>query len=596
MTARYRPLRDYAAIGDGRTVALVAADGTIDWLPIPDIDSPPVFAALLDPESGGRIGLAPRTAFRTRRRYLPGTNVLETEFETATGLVRVTDAMITGVAGRLPWLQLTRRAEGLRGEVDLDWTVRPGTLLGTSSPWVHSVAGTPVIRVGGVSIAVSGAEGIPETGPSSLSGSLRSRPGSRCELTIVATEDEPLHLPPADELGSALERTIENWRVWSESFSYDGPWAQEVARSALALKLLIFAPSGAIAAAPTTSLPEAEDGSKNWDYRFAWVRDAAYSLRALNRFGLREEPHAAFAWLLKTIGADTANIEVMYTVRGDPVPDVVEHQVTGWREIGSVYSGNRAHGQLQLGVYGDLLGIAHAYASAGNLLDRATAGLLARIADRVCDLWHRPDSGMWELPELRHYTSSKMGCWQALNAAIQLGEAGHLEGPLTRWRDTREEVRRWVEDNCWSEETGAYVMYPGARELDASVLLHAPSGFDRGPRMVATVRAIRGELGRDFLLYRFSSAIGHERPFVACSFWLVAALACVGELDQAEAAMNATVGLANDVGLFSEMVSEEDHSFWGNLPQGLSHLSLIDAAITIEEARKDRPEAPDEGT
>lgn len=596
MDDRYRPLRDYAAIGDGRTVALIGPDASVDWLPIPDIDSPPVFAALLDPDDGGRILLKVDGEYRTRRRYVPGTNVLETELITATGTVRVTDAMVTGVAGRLPWLEFTRRIEGLDGDVELLWSVQPGTVFGTCSPWVERVAGNWVIWADGVSITVVGTAGVPEAGSRSLSGRLRMTAGSRHNLTLVATRDEPLHTPAPAELDAGVDRTVRNWRDWSEVFSYDGPWAEEVSRSALALKLLIFAPSGAIAAAPTTSLPEAPDGSKNWDYRFAWVPDAAYSLRALVRFGLREEPHAAFAWLLETIGPDAEDVDVVYTVRGDPVSDVVKHPVSGWRDIGAVYSGNRAHGQLQLGVYGDLLGIAHAYASAGNILDRGTAARLSRITDGVCDLWRRPDSGMWELTELRHYTSSKMGCWQALNAAIHLCEAGQLTGPVAHWREVREEIRSWIDEHCWSEEAQSYVMYPGSRDLDASVLLHAPSGFDRGERMAATVRAICDELGRGVLLYRFSAAVGSEKPFVACSFWLAAALACVGDLPRAEATMEEAVALANDVGLLSEMVSEDDRSFWGNLPQGLSHLSLIDAAITIERARDDDPEGPDEGT
>jgi GH15 family glucan-1,4-alpha-glucosidase len=203
---------------------------------------------------------------------------------------------------------------------------------------------------------------------------------------------------------------------------------------------------------------------------------------------------------------------------------------------------------------------------------------------------------MWELPEARHYTSSKMGCWQALNAAIQLCEAGQLDGPVERWQNVRDEIRAWIQEECWSEEIGSYVMFPGTRQLDASVLLHAPSGFDRGERMASTMRAIRAELGRGALLYRYSSAVGQEKPFVACSFWLAAALASVGELDDAEKVMNGAVALANDVGLFSEMISEDDLSFWGNLPQGLSHLSLIDAAITIERNRDHDDEGSDEGT
>jgi GH15 family glucan-1,4-alpha-glucosidase len=583
---REAAIEDHAALGDGRTVALIDRSGTVDWLPIPSLDSPPVFASLLDPGRGGRMLLHPVSAFEARRRYLPGTNVLETTFTTATGTVRVTDALVTGVAGRLPWVEFARRIEGVSGTVVLDWSVEPGTALGAFSPWAERIDGRRILRVGTVNIGVTGLRDAEDAEDAPwFRGRIRVGEGTRRTLTVVATHDEPLHLPDPGNVDIGIDRTVSNWELWSRTFSYDGPWADAVQRSALALKLLLYAPTGAIAAAATTSLPETSRGGKNWDYRFAWVRDTAYALRALARFGLREETHAAIAWLLRAVKGDASELRILYGLREESSAEPEVHDVPGWRGIGPVVTGNRAARQLQLGVYGDLLSVALAYASAGNVLDVPTRRLVSDVADRVCDVWRLPDSGMWELTELRHHTSSKMGCWQALQAALQLAELGQADGNPARWRREADLIHAWVDERCWSERLGAYTMVAGEDELDASVLLHAPSGFDRGERMRSTIAALRRELGRGPLLFRFTGAEAEgERPFVACSFWLVAALACVGDLRAASELMDQLVDRTNDVGLYAEMM-DEDGSFWGNFPQALSHLGLIDAALTIADLR-----------
>lgn len=580
-------IEDHAALGDGRTVALIDRSGTVDWLPIPSLDSPPVFAALLDREDGGRMLLHPVSDFESTRRYLPGTNVLETTFTTATGTVRVTDALVTGVAGRLPWLELARRIEGVSGTVVMDWSVEPGTALGTSSPWAEHIDGRRILRVGTVNIGVTGlADAVDDGDAPRFGGRIRVATGSRRTLTIVATDDEPLHLPDPGNVDIGIDRTVSNWELWSRTFAYAGPWADAVQRSALALKLLLYAPTGAIAAAATTSLPETPRGGKNWDYRFAWVRDTAYTLRALARFGLREETHASISWLLRAVKGDEADLRILYALRDESSAEPRTHDVPGWNGIGPVVTGNRAADQLQLGVYGDLLSVALAYATAGNVLDVPTRRLVSDVADRVCDVWRQPDSGMWELTELRHYTSSKMGCWQALQAARQLAALGQADGNPSRWEREAELIHEWVDENCWSESLGAYTMVAGEDELDASVLLHAPSGFDRGERMRSTIVALRRELGVGPLVYRFTGAEAEgERPFVACSFWLAAAIACVGDVAEASELMDDLVARANDVGLYAEMM-DESGTFWGNFPQALSHLGLIDAALTIADLRR----------
>ncbi|KQQ03729.1 MULTISPECIES: glycoside hydrolase family 15 protein [unclassified Rathayibacter] len=591
-----RPLRDYAAIGDGRTVALIARDGSVDWMPVPDLGSVPAFAAIIDGRSGGCIELGPVEPAEVSREYLRDTNVLQTTFTTESGSVTVTDALVTGIAGRLPWAELARRVDGVSGEVRMRWAVRPGTGLGTMSPWIQNADGRSLIRVGNITIGVTGdghgpdSDDAPSGAGDELTGSFTvTTDKGRHVLVVSATHDEPLHFPDATNVDRGIDRTIRSWQDWSEEFSYDGPWSDAVQRSALALKLLIYSPTGAIAAAATTSLPESPNGGKNWDYRFAWIRDAAYTAHALVRFGLREETHAALSWLLRTIKEHGPDLHIFYGLDGSLPTGLTEYDVPGWSGIGPVVSGNGAQDQLQLGVFGDLFDICRIYVDEGNVLDIQTGQLLSRVADSTCDLWRNRDAGMWELEEEQHYTSSKMGCWQALDAAVHLAELGQVPGSAERWRFERDRIRDWIEENCWSEELGAYVMYPGTEELDASVLLHTTSGYERGERMISTIDALVAELGRGPLMFRYSGMEGEEHPFVACSFWLVSALACVGRHEEAIALMDELVEtIPNDVGIMSEMVAVDDLAFWGNLPQGLSHLALINAAITIEELAPDK--------
>lgn len=554
-------------------------------MPVPAIDAPPLFASLLDAENGGQFELHPVGEFTVRRRYVPGTNVLQTTFTTPTGSARVTDVLATGVAGRLPWTELIRRVEGVRGEVAMTWRVAPGTVLNSASAWVEKTINGEVLIVDDVMVSVRGIDHGPgRSDRKSMHGRFTTQEGSVHAVALSATHGEPLRVLTPELLLDGVERTIANWKTWSRQFTFDGDWSSESLRSALALKLLIYSPTGAIAAAATTSLPESVSGGKNWDYRFAWVRDLAYTVRALMRFGLREETHAAVTWLLTTIREDGPDLAIFYRLDGSrPEGSAVTDDVPGWRGIGPVVSGNDAESQLQLGIYGDLFEVIATYLDDGNVLDAATARLLASIADRTCDRWRERDSGMWELPELQHYTSSKMGCWQALDRAVALAKLGHLQGDADRWAAERDAIREWIETNGWSDERQAYVMYPGTDRLDASVLLHAPSGFDQGARMSSTIDAITDRLGSGALLYRYDDMQSEEGTFIACAFWAVSALACVGRMDEARERMAELVVLANDVGLYSEEMDARTLDFLGNLPQALSHLALINAAVTIHQ-------------
>jgi GH15 family glucan-1,4-alpha-glucosidase len=579
----YVPLADYAVLGDGRTVALVAADGSVDWWPIPTLDAPPVCAAILDPSRGGSFVLAPDDDYEVRRRYLPGTNVVESVYTTGEGSVRVTEALNVGSSGRLPWNELVRRIEGVTGRVPMRWALVPGKRFGDVEPTITDHDGTPVVRLDDQTLAllVDGMDGgvISET---EVSGRLVTEPGHRALLTVVASDDEPVFLPAAAAIDQRLDQTVGAWRRWTDLVTYDGPWAEEVTRSALALKTLLYEPGGAIAAAATTSLPERIGGPKNWDYRYAWVRDSSFTLDAFIALELHEEVHASVSWLIAALRRSQPDLHVFYSLEGDAPEGEAKLDAPGYRGSQPVRSGNGASAQRQLGIYGDLFDTMHRYVEAGHLLDATTADLLAGYAERAVSVWDQKDSGIWELGDLEHYTISKIGCWVALDRAARLASAGQIpDDRMEVWRAEAEKIRAWVGEHCWSEGKRSYTFYAGTEDLDAAVLLAARTGFDRGPRLASTIDAVRSELGTGPFLYRYSGMDAEEGAFVACTFWLVDALVHTGRVDEARRLMDAAVTMTNDVGILSEQIDPGGGAFLGNLPQGLSHLSLINAAHTL---------------
>jgi GH15 family glucan-1,4-alpha-glucosidase len=591
-TEGYVPIEDYALLGDGRTIALVAGDGRVDWWPVPTLDSPPAFAAVLDPENGGYLDLRPAAdEFTTTRRYVPGTNVLETTFRTDTGSVRVTDALSVGAAGPLPWGELARRVEGVDGTVQMIWTVRPGTRFDSCQPWTETNDRTVSVHLGDQHFAVLTFDvGDPTVTGEQVSGEFSSAPGSRSLLVVTSTDAEPLFLPDRADLDHHLDRSIARWKEWSEWIRYDGSWTEAVTRSALTLKLLLFAPTGAIAAAPTTSLPERLGGDKNWDYRYMWVRDSSYTVDALMELGLHEEVQSAVSFLLSAIRKTAPNLHVFYTLDGEVPDEHTELDSAGYRGSQPVRAGNGAATQTQLGTFGDLFDTMWHYTKNGHLLDPPTGRMLAELADRCCDLWRQPDAGIWELQEAQQYTNSKMGCWVALDRAVRLADTRAIEtGHAHRWRHERDRIHAWVDEHCWSTAKSSYTFYAGTEDLDASTLLAGHTGFDRGERLAGTVAAIRTELGDGPLIYRYTGMSDDEGAFVACSFWMVIALAHLGQVAEATALMDDAVGLANDVGLLSEQIDPTGRTMLGNHPQGLSHLALINAATTLAQLNRAAP-------
>ncbi|APT59580.1 glycoside hydrolase family 15 [Roseomonas gilardii] len=591
------PIQDYAALGDGRSVALITPDGAVGWWCVPNMDSPPLFDRLLDAGQGGYFQIRPEGAFEVERRYRPDSNILETLIATPDGRARVTESLNSSLAGRLPWSELARRIEGLDGTVRFRIRAIFGTRGDTASPWLQPNPNGCVFHVGPLLGMMRCTPNIRilEEEDRSITATVTLSEGERATVAILAAEDEPLGVLPIEEIDARIDTSDEAWRSWAGDLRYDGPHREAVRRSALALKLLLYSPSGAIAAAATAALPERIGGDKNYDYRYAWIRDAAYTVNAFLRIGAMAESKAAFTWLMQRLGEHGPR--VLYTLCGDKAPEArVIEALPGYRGSGPVVIGNAAAHQHQHGVYGDIFETAALFVGGGHIIDQRSARVLSGLADECADRWRQKDSGIWELEEPQHYTMSKISAWQALARAVELAEAGHLPSTcVPRWQRERDRIAAWIDAHCWSEKRRAYTFFPGTERLDASLTLAVRFGFDGRERLSSTLDAIRAELGRGALLYRYSGAEQEEGAFLACSFWMAEALAMLGRDAEAEAVFTGTLdAVAPGVGIMSEMVDPLTGDHLGNTPQGLSHLALIHAACTLQGDRK-RPFGSTEG-
>jgi GH15 family glucan-1,4-alpha-glucosidase len=599
----YAPLRSYAPIGDGRCVALVADDGAIDWLAWPNLDSPSVFATLLDADTGGSCQVAPTEPYTSTRRYLPDTNVLETTFTTESGVARLVDALTLQGAGLAPGRELQRRVEGVSGEVPIAWSVRPRFGYGQAGTRLAWRSGMPVATAGSDALAVcSFGAGVARIDGDTVRGTFLSRAGSVGVVALCGAHQEPLVLPARSDLDDRLERTVARWRAWTADRSYRGPWREAVLRSALALKLLVHAPSGAVAAAATTSLPEQLGGERNWDYRFCWVRDAAFTIDALLRLGCAPEAEAYFWWLLQATQLTHPRLHPLYRLDGGARQRERVLPLSGYEGSRPVRVGNAAAGQQQLDSYGELLQCAWLYAEGNGGLDREVGRRLAEVADLVCRLWRDTDAGIWEVRSApQHFTHSAMMCWVALDRAMALADRGLLPTRhLERWRREAGACRDFIEQQCYSQELESYTRFAGGAELDASLLLGLLAGYGdpQGERWRGTVDAIRRELGHGPYLYRYTGQdglSGTEGAFLSCSFWLAEALARTGRVDEAVILMEQLVALSNDVGIYAEEIDPDTGDFLGNLPQGLTHLALVSAATAIAEQSVEGESMPEEG-
>jgi GH15 family glucan-1,4-alpha-glucosidase len=579
----FAPIGGYGMIGDGRSLALIAADGAIDWWAVPAMDAPPVFAALLDPASGGDFTLEPAEPYRTRRRYLPDSNVLETTFTTDGGLVRVVDALNRDADGLLGWAELAREVRCGHGEVPMRWRVAPGTRFHRARPWAWEERGVPLLRVEDQTAAlVAAGAGVPQIGRGEISGKFTARPGHDTLVALAVTDAEPVVAPPAGQVRDRLRATEAGWRRWCKTISYRGPDRDLVVRSALVLKLLTYAPTGAMIAAATTSLPEQIGGKRNYDYRYGWIRDTSFAFEALIRLGLQHEAHRSLSWMLSAAASTAPDIRPFYSLRGRVPDEETELGLRGYRDSRPAHSGNQAVEQSQWGNYGDLLDCVWLAVDRGStVLDPKTARMLELMADRVCDRWAEPDSGIWELGQRRHYTISKLSCWLMLDRMGRLAERGQVAArDATRWHAEAAAIREWVNEHCWSQAKRSYSFHAGSDDLDASVLLAGRMGFLTGddPRFTQTIDAVRAELAEGPLMYRYTGSREQEGAFLACSFWLIDALVRAGRDAQARDTWKGITAHASDLGLLSEELDPASGELRGNMPQALSHLALLTAA------------------
>jgi GH15 family glucan-1,4-alpha-glucosidase len=591
-TGGYVPIEDYAAIGDGRTAALVARDGGIDWLCLPDFDSPSTFGRILDADRGGAFELAPLAPFETERSYVGDTNVLATTFRTAGGTVRVTDALALADRSVLsPLRELLRRVECLSGVAELAWSVAPRFDYGRVDPRLSCRAGTWVLEGAGLALAVGAwGAGEPERRGAAVAGRFTLAAGESALLGLSVAHHDPLVFDTRPAAERRLERTLEFWTRWSARTEYDGPWRDLVVRSALALKLLVFAPSAALVAAPTTSLPEWIGGKRNWDYRYTWVRDAAFSLVALMRLGHHEEARSFFWWLSHATALTLPRLNVLYRLSGSVEAHEEElGSLEGYRGSGPVRVGNGAASQLQLDVYGTAIDAFWLYACENGGLGAHEGGEVAGIVDWVAANWRRPDSGIWEVRSApMHFTHSLAMCWVALDRACKLAARGLIPDRSERWRREAGAIREFLDTELWDAGANTYVRGSASRDLDASLLLLPLFEYTdpRDARMQGTVDAVERELREGLRVHRYRSddgVGGEEGAFLACSFWLAAALAKSGRVDDAAELMDELATCANDVGLYAEELAP-DGSFLGNFPQALTHLALVAAVRAIEEA------------
>jgi GH15 family glucan-1,4-alpha-glucosidase len=582
------PLEDYALVGDTETAALVGRDGSIDWLCLPRFDSDAAFCALLGHAENGRWLLAPRgTPREVRRRYVPGTLVLETEVRTDEGRVLLTDFMPPR-GGRV---DLVRRARVLEGRATVGTELLARFGYGRSAPWVRRQPGAWSLVAGPDALELRTT--VPLThAHATLRGSVPLVPGE--EATFVLSW-HPSHLPaptPALDPAQAQQDTEAHWRAWQGAFRYEGAFREEVRGSLTVLKALTYEPTGGIVAAPTASLPEQLGGTRNWDYRFCWLRDATFALYALMVGGFHAEARDWRDWLMRTVAGEPGQVQVMYGPAGERrLPELTLPWLTGYEGSAPVRIGNAAVDQLQLDIYGEVLDCMHQARKAGLPTDEASWELECQLLRFLEGAWERPDEGIWEVRgPRRHFTHSKVMCWVAVDRGIKAVERWGLEGPVGRWREWRARIHEQVCREAFDPAQGAFTQFYGGRALDAATLLIPLVGFlpPEDPRVRGTVAAIERELVQDGFVLRYRTRDVDdglppgEGAFLACSFWLADNLVLQGRKDEARALFERLLSLRNDVGLLAEQYDVRRRRMVGNFPQAFSHVALVNTARNLD--------------
>ncbi|WP_019856385.1 glycoside hydrolase family 15 protein [Actinopolyspora mortivallis] len=596
------PIEHYALLSDLRTSALVGRDGSIDWLCLPRFDSPSCFTRLLGDERHGHWRITPTCpVLRVQRRYRDHSLVLETDFHTEYGTVRLVDTMPPHDGSQHDQPCVVRTVEGVTGEVEIRvrWVVR--FAYGHSKPWVRTVREREPVpdeylfALAGPHTVVLRGDRLPRRKEDERAHetTFTVRAGERYSW-VMQWAQNPDALPPPKDPVQQVRQSEAFWRDWSRRITYNGPHREAVHRSLATLKALTYSPTGGIIAAPTASLPEALEGNRNWDYRYCWLRDATLVLLALDNYGCSAEAAAWRRWLLRSVAGDPADLQIMYGVGGER--HLLEWQpdwLPGYEGNTPVRIGNAAYGQLQLDVFGEVMDALHLARERGVTETPDSWALQRGMLKHLETIWDRPDKGLWEVrgPE-RYFTHSRVMIWVAFDRAVRAVEEDGLPGPVERWRGIRDTVREEVLRHGYDPELGAFTQYYGGKTLDAATLLIPALGFLPGDdeRVRGTVYAVEQQLRHGVLVDRYSThegtssvdgLTGREGSFLACSFWLVDALALCGRRPEAERMFEELVGMANDVGLLSEEYDVHSGRFTGNFPQAFSHLALVNSAAVL---------------
>jgi GH15 family glucan-1,4-alpha-glucosidase len=597
-------IQDYAIIGNGRSAALISNHGSIDWLCWPRFDSASIFGAILDPIVGGHWSIRPASDSQTTRHYIDNTNVLETTFTSESGRIVLTDFMpVTSEEKKRgilwPEHELVRQVKCEQGEMGITVEFDPRLDYGRIIPKIKDTARLGWRFDSGRNVFILRSDGdLTPTDKKGLSANITLKASDVITFSLTFSAEGPAVIPPLDDLvAEKLNLTIDWWRKWAAQSNYNGPYQREVVRSILVLKLLSYAPSGAIVAAPTTSLPEKIGGDLNWDYRFAWLRDAAFTVRALFGLGYREDAEGFVNWLLHATRLTRPRLCVLYDVFGEsPRAERMLGHLQGHADSLPVRVGNQARDQFQLDIYGEVVEAVGHFFGKTRRLDHEMQQMLRQCGEYICRHWHEPDNGMWEYRDRRqHYTHSRLLCWVALDRLLQMHERGQIRGIPPKFKDAREKIRREIEERAWNDRLQTYTQELNGDEVDANVLLLALHGFEKADsiRMRQTHHCLRQRLSpAPGLLYRDEqSAARGEGAFALCSFWEVDFLARGGGTrDEARKIFKNALACANDLGLFAEEIDPTTSDPLGNFPQAFTHLGVINAALSLrahEVAGKD---------
>ena len=587
---------DYAVIGNCRTAALISNRGSVEWMCVPTFSDASIFGAILD-RKAGHFAVSPVEPASVSRAYIPGTNVLQTTWESDTGKLRLTDCLVLpGVREPelYPQHELLRRVECAAGEVEVEVSFAPCYDYGrrTARFAKRGKLGWQCLDCSFGAMLVSDIDLAEDRERSRLRGRVRLKSGEARWISFAYDEHDVSIIPLLGaEAGKRLESTIAWWKGWCAQCRYDGPYRDEVLRSAMVLKLLTCATSGAVLAAPTTSLPEVAGGPRNWDYRYCWIRDSALVLHAFLRLGYLDEADGFFEWLLHATRLTWQRFQVMYDLYGEVKLDerTLAH-LSGYRGAKPVRIGNAAHDQLQLDIYGELMATVSRYVAAGGTLDKVERAMLAGVGRHVMKLWRLPDQGIWETRRApRMHTFSKAMCWVALDRLRHLAEKFEIPVDRARLAADCDAIRAEIEEKGWNEELQSYVAYYGGKETDASLLLLARYGYREPghPRMEGTYRYIAKVLCDNGLIHRYRDDTGYdgfaapENAFAPCNFWAAEYLANAGHYDEAQTLFEKLCKYANDVGLFAEEIGTKSRKPVGNFPQAFTHVSLISAATAL---------------